>query len=74
MIMCSSLQDGQSWLILAFQNGHIEVVDMLISAGAKVGLLNKVRTTKPFRGPMVTCAHMYCCRLYRYVHTIVMEI
>ena len=46
--MCSSLQNGQSSLILAFQNGHIEVVNMLISAGAKVDLPNKVRTTNPF--------------------------
>ena len=42
MIMCSSLQDGQSPLMFASQNGHIEIVRILLSASAKVDLQNEV--------------------------------
>ena len=45
-------------LMLASQNGHIEVLRTLLSAGAKVDLQNKVRTTSPSQGPVVTCALM----------------
>ena len=58
MIMCSSLQDELSSLMLASQNGHIEVLRTLLSAGAKVDLQNKVSTTSPSQGSMVTCALM----------------
>ena len=53
MIMCSFFQDGQSSLMLASQNGWNVVVRMLLSAGAKVDLQNKVSTTQP---TMMTCA------------------
>ena len=53
----SSLQVGQSSLMLAFQNGHHEVVKVLLSAGAKVDLQDVVSTYRPSQGPMVvTCA------------------
>ena len=42
MIMCSSLQDGESPLMFASQNGHIEIVRILLSASAKVDLQNEV--------------------------------
>ena len=58
MIMCSFLQDGQSSLMFASQNGHNEVVMILLSAGANVNLQNKVSTNSPSQGPIVTCALM----------------
>ena len=42
MIMFSSPQDGQSSLMFASQNGHSKVVRILLTAGAKVDLQNKV--------------------------------
>ena len=59
MIMCSSLQDELSSLMLASQNGHIEVLRMLLSAGAKVDLQNKVSTTITLQGSMVTDVMLY---------------
>ena len=59
MIMCSSLQDELSSLMLASQNGHIEVLRMLLSAGAKVDLQNKVSTTITSQGSMVTDVMLY---------------
>ena len=50
MIMCSFLQDGQSSLMFASHNEHIEVVRMLLSAGAKVDLPNKVSITSTSQG------------------------
>ena len=61
MIMCSSLQDGQSSLMFASQNGHIEVVRMLLSADAKLDIQDEVSTTNPSHGPMMTYALMQCC-------------
>ena len=58
MIMFSSVQVGQSSLMLASQNGHNEVVKVLLSAGAKVDLQDQVSTTSPSQGPTVTCALM----------------
>ena len=58
MIMFSSLQVGKSSLMSASYHGHHEVVKMLLSAGAKVDLLDKVSTTSPSQGPMVSCALM----------------
>ena len=37
-----SCQDGVSSLMLASQNGHVEVVDKLLQRGAKVDLITKV--------------------------------
>ena len=37
-----SLQYGQSSLMLASMNGHVEVVEMLLSKGAQVDLQDKV--------------------------------
>ena len=48
MIMFSSPQHGRSSLMFASQNGHNEVVRMLLSASAKVDLQNKVSTTSLF--------------------------
>ena len=45
MNMRSSLQDGQSSLMLASQNGCNEVVTMLLSARAKVNLQKIVSTS-----------------------------
>ena len=36
MIICSSLQIYESALVEASENGHLEVVRMLLSAGANV--------------------------------------
>ena len=36
MIICSSLQIDESSLMVASENGHVEVVRMLLSAGANV--------------------------------------
>jgi len=49
------LQDGWSALMHAVHKGHSEVVDKLISAGAKLDLRNKVRESG------VPCG--WCCRL-----------
>ena len=37
------IQDGWSALMLASDSGHTEVVQLLLSSGAKVDLQNKVR-------------------------------
>ena len=58
MIMFSTPQHGRSSLMFASQNGHSKVVRILLSAGADVHLQNKVSTTSPSKGPMVTCAQM----------------
>ena len=58
MIMFALLQDGRSSLMLASQNGHHEVVKVLLSAGAKVDLQDKVSFTSPSQDPMLTCALM----------------
>ena len=58
MILFSSPQHGWSALLFASQNGHSEVVRMLLSAGANVDLQNKVSITRPSHSPMVTCAQM----------------
>ena len=43
----------------ASKNGHEEVVRMLLSAGAKVDLQNKVvSSTSPAQGHVVTCTLM----------------
>ena len=47
MILFSCLQDGWSSLMVASENGHHEVVKVLLSVGAKVDLLNKVSTAHP---------------------------
>ena len=57
MIMFSS-QDGRSSLMFASQNGHNELVRILLSAGAKVDLQNKVSNTSSSQGPR---ALMCCC-------------
>ena len=48
MIMCSSLQDGRSSLMIASQNGHNEIVMMLLSAGMEVDLQDKVSILRPY--------------------------
>ena len=58
MIMFSSPQDGQSSLMFASQNGHNEVVSILLTDGAKVDLQNKVSTTSLSQDPKVSCALM----------------
>ena len=47
MIISLSLQDGQSSLMRACRGGHVEVVRMLISAGAHVNDQSKVSSTSP---------------------------
>ena len=41
-ILCLSRQDGWSSLMVASQNGHVEVVDKLLQHGATVDLKEKV--------------------------------
>ena len=62
MIMCSSLQDGLSSLMLASRNCHHEVVKKLLStaAGAQIDLLNKVSTTSPLRCDIVLWSRGVC--------------
>ena len=43
MIMCSSLQKRQTSLMFASQNGHDEIVRILLKASAKVDLQTKVK-------------------------------
>ena len=47
IIIHSSLQDGTSSLMEACENGHAEVVRILVSAGAHVNDQNKVSNTSP---------------------------
>ena len=47
IIIFSSLQDGKSSLKMACEHGHMEVVRMLLSAGAHVNDQNKVSNTSP---------------------------
>ena len=58
MIMFLSPQYGLSSLMFASQNGHNKVVLSLLIADANVDLQNKVSTTSPSQGPVVTCAQM----------------
>ena len=51
MIMFSSLQDGWSSLMVASQNGHHEVVKVLLSDGAKIDLQDEVSSTSSSQGP-----------------------
>ena len=69
MIMCSSLQDGRSSLMIASQNGHNAVVRMLLSAGAKVDLQDEVSILRPY-GNLCPDVMLYL-GLEGYVHTIV---
>ena len=76
MLMCSSIQDGQSSLMFASENAHIEVVRMLISAGAKVDLQGEVSITSTSQGPngdLCPDVMLYCGQ-EEYVHTVVLEI
>ena len=66
VMMCSSPQLETSSLMMALQNGHHEVVKVLLSAGAKVDLLTKVSITSPSQRP--------CPELESYVLTFVVEI
>ena len=47
IIIHSSLQDGWSSLMWACENGHAEVVRILVSAGAHVNDQSKVSSTSP---------------------------
>ena len=47
IIIHSSLQDGTSSLMEACDNGHTEVVKILVSAGAHVNDQSKVSSTSP---------------------------
>ena len=49
IIIPSSLQEGKSSLMLACENGHEDVVRILLSAGAQVDLLDKVSNPSPFK-------------------------
>ena len=42
----------------ASESGHEEVVRILLSAGAKVDLQDKVSSTSPAQGHVVTCTLM----------------
>ena len=42
----------------ASENGHEEVVRILLSAGANVDLQDKVSSTSPAQGHVVTCTLM----------------
>ena len=55
IIIQSSLQDGWSSLMLACCNGDVEVVRILVSAGAQVNLQDEVSSTSPAQCPLVTC-------------------
>ena len=59
IIICSSLQGGQSSMMRASENGHEEVVRILLSAGANVDLQDLVSSTIPAQGHVVTCTRMY---------------
>ena len=47
IFISSSLQGGSSSLILASDEGHKEVVEMLLSADAHVDLQDNVSSTSP---------------------------
>ena len=47
IIIHSSLQYGWSSLMWACENGHAEVVKILVSAGAHLNDQNKVSSTSP---------------------------
>ena len=47
IIIHSSLQNGYSSLMWACENGHAEVVRILVSAGTHVNDQNKVSNTSP---------------------------
>ena len=47
IIISSSLQNGESSLMMACEKGHAEVVKMLLSAGAHVNDQDKVSNTSP---------------------------
>ena len=57
--ICSSLQLGLSSLMVASLNGHEEVVRMLLSAGAKPDLQDKVSSTSPAQGHVVICTLLH---------------
>ena len=44
VVLCP--QDGWSSLMVASQNGHVEVVDKLVQQGARVDLQDNVNTFK----------------------------
>jgi len=41
-IICYFLQDGDTPIHLASSNGHVQVVEKLISSGADVNVVNEV--------------------------------
>ena len=43
MLYILSPQNGQSALMLATNSGHTDVVQLLLSSGAKIDMQNKVR-------------------------------
>ena len=47
-----------SSLMRACENGHAEVVKILVSAGAHVNDQNEVSSTRPAQRPLVTCILM----------------
>ena len=47
IIIHSSLQNGNSSLMMACRNGHAEVVKILVSAGAHVNYQDRVSSTSP---------------------------
>ena len=47
IIIHSSLQDGRSSLMWACRYSHVEVVRILVSAGAHVNHQNEVSSTSP---------------------------
>ena len=54
IIICISLQNGKSPLMVASRIGHEEVVRMLLSVGAKPDLQDEVSSTSPAQGHVFT--------------------
>ena len=54
--MLLNAQDGVTAIMVAAQNGHEDVVKLLISSGADVNHQDKVRIDLYF----LTCSSLYC--------------
>jgi len=60
---CCCLQDGSSALMVASENGHVEVVGKLTAAGAKLDLLKKVRESGVPVYLAFSLSYFFCCCL-----------
>ena len=58
---CFTVQDGFSPLYVASQEGHTDVVDLLLKAGADVHQMSKVHVLPLYMPPTCTCgAFLFC--------------